>query len=253
VKSAADVLSVLALARDGLSVSAISRGTGVSRSQVRVWLAADEDDLVERHRSAGPCSAPCPLLQGVDEFSYAYLFGEYLGDGCLAEHPRGVQRLRLSTCDDYPVIRQECISAIQAVMPGRAINIVQCEGSSEVSCYSKHWVCLFPQHAPGRKHDRAIVLEPWQRQMVIERHARPFLRGLIHSDGCRSLNRIVRGTKSYAYPRYFFSNRSDDIRGLFLEACAALGVDARPNSWCSVSVARRESVARLDRFIGPKR
>lgn len=47
-----------------------------------------------------------------------------------------------------------------------------------------HWPCLFPQHGPGRKHERPIVLEHWQRE-IVEQHPGPFLRGLFHSDGCR--------------------------------------------------------------------
>jgi hypothetical protein len=31
-------------------------------------------------------------------------------------------------------------------------------GCTEVASYSKHWICLFPQHGPGRKHDRRIEL-----------------------------------------------------------------------------------------------
>ena len=31
------------------------------------------------------------------------------------------------------------------------------------TCRWKHWPCLFPQHGPGRKHERPIVLEDWQR------------------------------------------------------------------------------------------
>jgi hypothetical protein len=30
----------------------------------------------------------------------------------------------------------------------------------------KHGPCLFPQHGPGRKHDRPIVLEEWQTDVV---------------------------------------------------------------------------------------
>src|SRR5262245_36213832 len=72
----------------------------------------------------------------------------------------------------------------------------------------KHWPCLFPQHGPGRKHERPIVLADWQRQIVAE-HPEPLLRGLFHSDGCRVTNwteRAVAGRrKRYVYPRYFFS------------------------------------------------
>jgi hypothetical protein len=42
-------------------------------------------------------------------------------------------------------------------------------------------------------------------------HSKAFLRGLIHSDGCRVLNRV----NGKDYPRYFFSQVSDDIRRLF--------------------------------------
>src|SRR3546814_15577428 len=38
----------------------------------------------------------------------------------------------------------------------------------------------FPQHGPGRKHERPIVLEPWQVG-IVEAHPAAFLRGLFHS------------------------------------------------------------------------
>ena len=41
---------------------------------------------------------------------------------------------------------------------------------------------LFPQHGPGRKHERPIVLAAWQDE-VVRAHPGHFLRGLLHSDG----------------------------------------------------------------------
>jgi hypothetical protein len=62
------------------------------------------------------------------------------------------------------------------------------------------------------------------------------------------------------YPRYHFTNVSADftnvsadIRGIFGRACDQLGIEWRPNNRWSLSVARRESVALLDEFVGPKR
>jgi hypothetical protein len=76
---------------------------------------------------------------------------------------------------------------------------------------------------------------------------------LIQSDGYRGLNRIKHPKKTYAYPRYQFSNRSADIRGLFCEYCDKVGVEwRRMNRW-TISVAKRNSVALMDRYIGPKR
>jgi hypothetical protein len=122
------------------------------------------------------------------------------------------------------------------------------QGCTEVASYSKHWPCLFPQHGPGRKHERRIELTPWQQELV-DLDPRPLIRGLLHSDGCRVLN-WVNGTP---YPRYHFTNVSADIRGIFGQACDQLGIEWRPNNRWTLSVARRGSVALLDQFVGPKR
>lgn len=109
-----------------------------------------------------------------------------------------------------------------------------------------------PQHAAGKKHDRPIVLEPWQ-QDIVDRHPREFLRGLVHSDGSRFMNRVRVNGKEYAYPRYNFTNHSADIRRLFTDTLDQLGIAWRQMNRYNVSVARREAVAALDAFIGPKR
>jgi hypothetical protein len=96
------------------------------------------------------------------------------------------------------------------------------------------------------------MLTPWQ-QTLVEQHAELFLRGLIHSDGCRFTNPIRHGDKLYTYPRYNFTNASADIRKLFCDTCDLLGIEWRVMNARNISVARRTSVARLDEFVGPKR
>ena len=76
------------------------------------------------------------------------------------------------------------------------------------------------------------------------------MRGLTHPDGCRIINRFKTTLPSgrvaeYAYARYFFSNLSKDIRGLFCAACDALDVRWTLSNPRNVSVAHRPSVARL--------
>ena len=88
------------------------------------------------------------------------------------------------------------------VLPNK-VGRVMCTGCVSVNAYSQHWPCLFPQHAPGPKHLRPIVLEQWQARIGLELHPRMLLRGLIHSDGYRGMNRIKGG--AYTYPRYMFS------------------------------------------------
>ena len=191
-----------------------------------------------------------PLLP----FAYSYLLGLYLGDGSLSAHQRGVYRLRIALDRAYPIIVEECAAAMSLVMPRNSVLVFPCHKglADEVGCYSKHWPCLLPQHAPGRKHQRPIELESWQRK-IVDRWPWQFLRGLIHSDGCRFANPSVHPTKTYWYSRYLFSNRSADIRRLFVEYCGKVGVDCRPSNPWEVSVARRDSVSLMDRHIGPKR
>ena len=58
--------------------------------------------------------------------------------------------------------------------------------------------------------------------------------------------------KRYEYPRYFFRNRSADIRGLCTWSLDLLGVPWRAAGRWNVSVARREGVAVRDAFVGPR-
>lgn len=112
---------------------------------------------------------------------------------------------------------------------------------------------MFPQHGPGPKHERDIRLVPWQSKIALGAHADQFLRGLVHSDGCRSINRVRGpGGKKYTYVRYTFSNRSEDIRDLFCRACDELGIQWRQMNRLNISVARRLGVARLDAIVGEK-
>ena len=251
------VRAVFTLADEGWAKAEIARRSGVSRAQVRAWLDEGMDSVLTspmRTRSAREPhdTSACDARLQVPIGPYAYLLGQYLGDGCISELPRGHPRLRISTCDWYPAIRAECIEAIEEVQPGVGITIIQREGCAEVAASSMHWPCLFPQHGPGLKHNRPIVLAPWQREFALEMRPDRFIRGLVQSDGCRVTNRVkVRG-KRYEYLRYFFTNESDDIRMLFLMACERLGVEARHNRRNSISVARRRSVEILDRIVGPK-
>lgn len=249
------VREVFRLLGQQLSQAEIGRQTGVSRAQVRAWQRDGLEAVLSspmRAAQVGHDPDGCSLICDVPVRTYAYLLGQYLGDGSIVHMKRGVYRLSITTCNDYPNIRSETAAAMRAVMPGRSVGEAPKEGCVDLYGYSKHWPCVFPQHGPGRKHERRIELEPWQRTIAFEQAPDDFVRGLIHSDGCRVLNRVVARGRAYEYVRYFFSNRSRDIRFLFMDACGALGVDARHNNDHSISVARRYSVAVLDEIVGPK-
>jgi hypothetical protein len=189
-----------------------------------------------------------------DNWSYAYLLGVYLGDGYLS--PSGQL---LVVCDlRYPQLIEECCGAMILTSLRRHVGLHP-QGTDRcvrVTCSWQGWFDALPQHGPGRKHERPIVLEPWQQDIVAE-HPWRFLRGLLHSDGCRTINRFKTTLPSgrvaeYAYPRWFFSNVSADIRGLFCATCEQVGVRWTLSNHRNVSVSHRRSVALLDEHVGAK-
>jgi hypothetical protein len=227
---------------------------GVSIRAIRHWRYGTRRDPLSMGKGREP---RCPRCDGrpLDKPAYAYLLGLYLGDGHISRHRRNVYSLSVTCCDDWPGLINAARAAMSAVMPTSSVFGVQRIGCTEVKSMSKHWPCLFPQHGPGRKHERRIELAPWQRQIVTG-YAGLFAQELFHSDGCRVTNRVRRtladGDHWYEYPRYFFSNESRDILGLCGQALDQLGVAWRFSGRNAISVARRAAVARLDEFVGPK-
>jgi len=239
--------AALALAGTGLGASGIARRMGLPRSTVKDWLSG----ALPRVARESQCSACGTRLHefATLPLAYAYLLGLYLGDGTIAAHPRGVFKLRIFLDVKYPGIISECAAAIRTVSPDNTVSRrFTKDNCVEVYSYSKTWPCLFPQHGPGMKHTREIVLRDWQWLHVV-REPRLLLRGLIQSDGCRFTNT---GRGGWRHPRYSFSNTSGDIRTIFCDACDLLGLHwtrARDNT---VYVSRKADVALLDEFVGPK-
>jgi len=244
MRSREEVATVLELVRAGLNDCEIARRTGIPRGTVRCWRIGRVPNFQRARATCAVCAGNPPALP---QAPYTYLLGLYLGDGCLAAHPRGVYRLRISCANVYPELVRLCEWAVTKVLPVK-VNRVARQRCFEVYSYSKHWIYLFPQHGPGRKHERKVELNGWQQELV-DLDPRPLLRGLLHSDGCRVLNWV----KGNPYPRYHFINVSPDIRAIFGRACDSLGVEWRPHNRFSLSVAQRDSVALLDAFVGPKR
>ena len=160
--------------------------------------------------------------------------------------------LRICLGTEYPQIIENCCAALVLSMPNcrPSVNPLAGIAAVHVQVNGKIWLHAFPQHGPGPKHERTIELGDWQQE-IVDRHPAEFVRGLIHSDGCRTINRFRTKLPSgriaeYAYARYFFSNLSADIRGLFCAACDALDVRWTLSNPRNVSIAHRPSVARLD-------
>jgi hypothetical protein len=251
------VARVLELVRErGLNHCQVSRRTGVPRPTVRDWANGQLPHSFEPKPVlyGRPTEGACPKC-GAERHdftrlssSYVYRLGLYLGDGTISRHRRGVYKLRVFLDKRYPSIVAECEAAMKAVMPLNGVNkFLTVSNYYEVFSFSKSWPCLFPQAGPGMKHTRPIELAEWQREWT-ELLPKLFLRGLIHSDGCRFINT---GRDGWRCPRYTFSNASTEIRQLFCDACDELGLhwSVAPRT---VYVSRKADVARMDEFVGPK-
>lgn len=179
---------------------------------------------------------------------YSYLLGLYLGDGHIAKtkdlkNGDSVFKLRIFQDQKYINLIEYC-SVVMKKLFNNSVSIINRSGCKEILLYKKNLPILFPQHGNGKKHQRKIELEDWQAR-IVSAYPRPFIKGLIHSDGCRyiSQNQI----------RYDLSNLSEDIHLLFERACNLIGIQTRRHGKNrSQQVPIKNQSILLDSFIGSK-
>ena len=237
------------LAAMGMSDYKIAARTGVNRSTVQRW----------RHRELPPFTRITERWHVPDPVAYSYLLGCYLGDGHVTLKPPNSWTLRVACDQRYPLVIAEIRAAMETTFPGRlSTQISSSTGASDVIGICHPGVgSAFPQHGPGRKHSRTIVLAEWQCK-ITRQYPEALIRGLIHSDGCRVENRFRTSLPSgrvaqYSYVRYFFSNLSADIRAIFIDHCEVLGIRVTQSNHRNLSISHRKSVALMDKIVGPKR
>lgn len=264
---------ILNLWEEGRNKSEIELFTGIPRSTIRdcikrfgtlkaldAWIATETQPmLIQKLR--GELAGNYADLR----HAYAYIFGLYLGDGNLSL-VRKTLRLRITLDAKYPNIIQKCVIDLQTILPDNQIGLVHRLHNGQPSCidvsaFYKQWDLLLPQHGTGEKHNRPIVLEAWQHA-IVEQYPLEFFRGLYHSDGSRFMNRVNVAGKDYEYPRYQFTNASEDIIRLFCATCDRIGVawtrklrrarSAKHVDNIDIYISKRPDVAYLDNVIGAK-
>ena len=240
------------LVEEGLSDYKIAARTGIPRATVLRW----------RRRSDPPHAQLASEIAAdwriPDPSAYCYLLGIYLGDGHVTHRPPNTWSLRVACDRRYEDIIGEVRRAMNTTFPGRvSTRFRSSSGASDVVAICHQAVGrAFPQHGAGRKHLRKIALTDWQRELT-NAYPGALIRGLIHSDGCRVVNRFRTKLPSgrvaeYAYVRYFFSNHSDDIRRIFIDHCELLGIRVTQSNHRNLTVSHRNSVAVLEELVGPK-
>ena len=180
---------------------------------------------------------------------YAYLLGLYLGDGHISKYAR-THRLRVSLGNAHPDVIDRCVVAMQAVFPENKVGKVKKAGDAvDVSVYSTGLPEIFPQHGPGRKHDRKIALSDWQVG-VVSRYREAFIAGLFDADGCEYIQKVKTGGKLYTYSYRSFTNKSLDILGLFNTWSGVPSrLSHRSDGVCVLSITKAGYVEAFDKMI----
>jgi hypothetical protein len=116
-----------------------------------------------------------------------FVLGIYLGDWYVVHASTPSPVLEISLDPKYPKIVEECSASIWRLVGARAKESRRKTPRGEairLAAKSHLWPSVFPQHGPGKKHEREISLTSWQ-QAAVDRFPDQFVRGLIWSDGCR--------------------------------------------------------------------
>jgi hypothetical protein len=237
MRSRSDYLQAISLLDRGHSSIDVSRRLGIPSSTVRLWRRTAPTRA--RQESVGAAWRPNA------ERTYCYVFGLYLGDGHIAT-PRGNPFLRIFLDAQYEGIVAEARNALEVLWP--TTNVRQHSPADVrltiLQLSHADLPYAFPQHGPGKKHTRRIALEPWQAELTAQ-HPEALLRGLIHSDGCRTINRFKIKLPSgrvgqYEYPRapaWHCSSGSSARRpdacleSAYACGCGGTGIRARFRSW----------------------
>jgi hypothetical protein len=244
----------LELITAGLNDCEVSRRTRVPRRTILDWRRPTYVRRVPTE-VCPRCWRPARRIRFTPE-DYCELLGLYLGDGYISEGPR-TQRLRLHLDAKYPKTNADVSALLERCFPGNVVGTAATraidgavghpDDSRGVLCSSR---LHFPQHGPGKKHERRIILESWQR-VLVDRASLSLVRGLIRSDGCAFINR----PGPYEYLSYDFSNYPKDIVDLFVWACSRVGIATRINQhkrrW-AVRINQRTSVALMEWHVGLK-
>jgi hypothetical protein len=111
----ATVDAALTLSKQGLYDREVSQITGVPLSTVRKWRTGKRRAVGADGRHKRTCLR-CDEVS-LNEQTYSYLLGLYLGDGHITQHRKGVFALSVFCCDTWPGLLVAAKRAMQEVLP----------------------------------------------------------------------------------------------------------------------------------------
>lgn len=144
---------------------------------------------------------------------YSYVLGIYFGDGYICKTSR-TWALRISMDKRYDSLNQYVIDLLYLLFPNNKITKISLKGCWEFKVYSNMIPEMFPHLGKGMKHERYIMLQDWQSNLI---DPVCFVQGLFHSDGCCYM-------LQKKYLSFSFSNKSTEIKQFWIYYCNLLGI-----------------------------
>lgn len=154
--------------------------------------------------------------------AYSYTLAVYLCDGHIIEvASKRTHLLRLFNDIKYPNDSLEWKNNLQKILPNNVCNQYNPKNRNIflTTIHSCLLPNLFPQHGKGEKHNRKLVLQDWQKE-IITKYPKEFIRGCIQSDGCVYIHK--QGMREYK--KHAFVNKSEDIVEFFLYTLSLVGI-----------------------------
>lgn len=238
------------LSDEGHNKSQISKMLSIPRTTIRDMLNCDP--------KADRSLISLENLSELQQQAYAYIFGQYLGDGNIVHVGRSYS-LRISADIKYPGIIKECMDNLSCIFKNNSVSQTLRYNKGKpswfvISTHNNNIPMLFPQHGVGPKYFRKIEATSLQTD-IINKYAKEFVRGLYHSDGSRYL--INEGNFAYS-----FTNVSEDISNLYKKYLITLNIHftscvrkPQKEGYQPVHVTyvySKNFVNKLDKFLGPK-
>ncbi len=222
---------VKSLLEAGHNKCQVARLTGIPRATIKDWILLGYCPK-NGGRGRNQIDDPATYLNETEERrkAYAYILGEYLGDGCVRTLRR-TYRLGIYNDKKYEGLNQLIQSRLQIIFPANKTGRVSGSGATpttgcwEICVNSNNIPLLFPQMGPGKKFERKIELTSWQLEIVDAYH-KEFIRGLFYSDGCVYEHKHDGG--EYSYRCYNFVNKSKDIMDYLIRSLNFVGVNKIP-------------------------
>ena len=244
---------VLLLKKENKNNCEISRITGIPRCTVRDWVNKpqknlSDNDFLENKRNKYKNCIMFGEKKQKEKFikAYSYILGLYLGDGYIDFYPRSL-RLRIFLDSKYVKLNDFVEKVLRFLFFKNKIykGFHGNKNCIYFSVYAKELESLFPHLGKGKKYNREIVFEDWQKNVL---SGAELLMGLIHSDGCCYF--------SDGLMNFNFTNMSQDIHKIFQKYCTLYGIKFTISHKNGIvfrtNINKREDVRKLYNMVGNK-